>query len=129
MRREPLSPSSAIGRKLRGIEMPRAHRVVDVVVDVREAVDEPDDTSLERLRLDRAGVLEDPVAHLPREIESPALPLEPLDDAQRVLVVAESGATALTQERIECLLAGVAERRMADVVPDRDRLGEILVEA
>ena len=64
--------------------------VVDVVVDVGEPVDEPDDPALERLGLLRAGVLEDSVAYLPRQIEPAALALEAFDDAQRVLVVAKA---------------------------------------
>ena len=51
-----------------------------------------------------------------------------LDDAQRVLVVAEAGGAALAEDLVERLLAGVTERRMAEVVTDRDRLGQILVE-
>ena len=80
--------------------MPGAHGVVDVVVDVGEAVDEPDDAALERLRLFRAGVLEDAVAHLPREVEAAAVALEPLDDPQRVLVVAETAEAALAQQLV-----------------------------
>ena len=118
-----------LGRQVGRIEVPGADGVVDVVVDVREAVDEPDDPPLERLRLLGAGVLEDAVAHLPREVEAAAVALEPLDDAQRVLVVAEAAEAALAQQLVERLLAGVAERRVADVVPDRDRLGEVLVQA
>ena len=117
-----------LGRQVGGIEVARAHGVVDVVVDVREAVDEPDDPALERLRLLVTGVLEDAVAHLPREVEAAAVALEPLDDTQRVLVVAKAAQAALAQQLVECLLPGVAERRMADVVPDRDRLGEVLVQ-
>ena len=81
-----------------------ARGVVDVVVDVREAVDEADDAALERLRLLRAGVLENAVAHLPRQVEAAAVALEPLDDAQRVLVVAEAAETALAQQLVERLL-------------------------
>ena len=36
---------------------------------------------------------------------------------------------ALAQQLVERLLPGVPERRVADVVADRDRLGEILVQA
>src|SRR5690349_10673147 len=89
-----------------------ADRVVDVVVDVRDAVDDADDLALERLRLDVAGVLEDAVAYLPREVEAAPVALEMLDDAQRVLVVAESAPTALAQQLVERVLAGMAERRM-----------------
>ncbi len=77
----------------------------------------------------RPGVLEDAVAHLPRQVEPATVALEPLDDAQRVLVVAEAAEAALAQQLVERLLAGVAERRVADVVAERDRLGQILVQA
>ena len=109
-------------RQVVGVEDPVADRVVDVVVDVRDAVDDPDDLPLVRLGLDLARVLEDAVADLPREIEL-------LRDPQRLLVVAEAGAEPLAQALVERLLAGVPERRVAHVVPEPDRLGEILVQA
>ena len=117
-----------VARQLVGGEHPGADRVVDVVVDVGDAVDDADDLPLERLRLVGPGVLEDPVAHLLREVEPAAVALEALDDAQRVLVVAEAVAAALAQQLVERLLAGVAERRMAEVVAEADRLDEILVQ-
>ena len=109
-------------------EDPGANRVVDVVVDVRDAVDDADDLPLERLRLVGAGVLEDPVADLPRQVQPAAVALQPLDDAERVLVVAEAAAAALAHQLVERLLAGVAERRVAEVVAEPDRLDEILVQ-
>src|SRR4051812_48541743 len=60
-------------------------RVVDVVVDVRDTVDDADNLALERLWLLRARVGEDPVAYLMGEVE-------PARDAQRLLVVAEPPA-------------------------------------
>ncbi len=117
-----------LGGKVGRLEQAGAEGVVDVVVDVREAVDEAHDPPLVRLRLDRPGVLEDPVARLPREVQAAPVALEPLDDAKRVLVVAEPGRAALAEDLVERLLAGVPERRMAEVVTDRDRLGQILVE-
>ena len=50
-------------------------------------------------------------------------------DPQRVLVVAELPAEALLQARVEHRLADVPERRVAEVVTEPDRLGEVLVEA
>src|SRR2546426_2485757 len=47
-----------------GIENPEADRVVDVVVDVGDAVDDPDDLAFLRQRRLRAGMREDPVADL-----------------------------------------------------------------
>ena len=99
------------------------------MVDVRDAVDDAHDLALERLRLDRAGVLEDAVAHLPRQVEAAAVALEALDDAQRVLVVTKAAAAALAHHLVERLLAGVAERRVPEVVAEPDRLDEILVQA
>ena len=109
--------------------MPGPDRVVDVVVDVRDAVDDAHDLAFQRLRLDRAGVLEDPVAHLPRQVEPAPVALEALDDAQRVLVVPEAGAATLTDDLVERLFARVAERRVPEIVAEPDRLDEILVQA
>ena len=106
-----------------------AQGVVDVVVDVGDAVDEADDLPLERGRVAGAGVLEDAVAHLLGEVQTAALLLEHVDHAERLLVVAEPAAEALEDDLVEHLLAGVAEGRVAQVVADGDRLGEILVEA
>ena len=103
-------------------EQPEADRVVDVVVDVGDPVDEADDPPLERLGLARPGVGEDPVADLAGEVHR-------LRDPQRLLVVAEAAAEALLEHVIERLLAGVPERRMAHVVAEPDRLGQILVQA
>ena len=58
----------------------------------------------------------------------PAVALEHVDDPQRVLVVAEAPAEALVQRTVERLLAGVPERRMAEVVAQPDRLGQVLVQ-
>ena len=41
----------------------------------------------------------------------------------------EAAAAALAQRRVERLLAGVAEGRVAEVVAEPDRLGQVLVEA
>ena len=50
------------------------------------------------------------------------------DDAQRVEIVVEAVAV-LAHGGVERFFAGVAERRMADVVDQRQRFGEIDVEA
>ena len=54
--------------------------------------------------------------------------LEVLDDAQRVQVVVEAQAVAL-QAVVQRALAGVAERRVADVVDQRERLRQVVVQA
>jgi hypothetical protein len=91
------------------------------VVDVGHAVDDADDLSLERRRLERAGVREDPVAHLLRQVQR-------LGDAQRVLVVMKAPSRVILQGAVERLLAGMAERWMPHVVPQSDRLDEVFVQ-
>ena len=114
-----------LGGKVVDPQHARSHRVVDVVVDVRDAVHEPDDLALERRGLaGAAGVAQDAVAHRLGQVER----LEDVDHAQRVLVVAEAAAEALAAGAIEHVLADVPERRVPDVVAEPDRLRQVLVE-
>ena len=53
--------------------------------------------------------------------------LELVDDAQRLQVVLE--AAVLAHAVVQRVLAGVAERRVAEVVREADRLGQRLVQA
>ena len=115
-------------RQLVLIEHSGAHSVVDVVIDVRDAVDDPDDLPLERGGFRRARVVEDSVADLVRQVEPAAVALDVVDDAQRVLVVAKPAAEVTAELLVEALLAGVAEGRVAEVVPEADRLHEVLVQ-
>ena len=111
-----------VARQIGFVEKPVPHRVVDVVVDVGDAVDEPHDLPLERVWLALAGVREDPVADLVGEIERAR-------DPQRLLVVAKAPAGAVLSKRVvERILPRVPERRVPHVVPEADRLRQILVE-
>ena len=74
-------------------------------------------------------MLDQPFQRLPGEIEpveSGVAPLERGDDPQRLGVVIE--AAGVGEAAIERALAGMAERRMAEIVGERERLGQILVE-
>src|SRR4029453_11475732 len=55
-------------------EHARPHSVVDVVLDIRDPVDKPDDLAFERLGLVFAGVVEDFVADLCRRVWTPPAP-------------------------------------------------------
>ena len=92
IRAEPVGPSSSISaaRQVRGPQDAGAQGVVDVVVDVGDAVDQLHDPPLERRRLARAGVVEDAVADRLGQVEAGAVALEHVDDPQRVLVVLEA---------------------------------------
>src|SRR5919201_621428 len=84
--------------------------------------------SMRRDPLLRPRVLQDPVPHLGGEVQAAPVALEHVHHAQRVLVVPEAAPVALADDLVERLLAGVPERRMAEIVPEPDRLGQILVQ-
>src|SRR5207245_7485698 len=81
----------------------------------------PDDLPLERLRLELSGVRQDAVPHLFGEIQ-------PFGDLERLLVVPEAAAEPLLQRAVERVLACMAERRMAGIVAEPDRLDQVLVQ-
>ena len=81
-------------------------------------------------RGDRAIMLGEAFQRLPAEVEPrPARigRLDPGDDAQRVRVMIEAPRPG--HRGVQRILAGMAERRMAEIVREGERLGEILVEA
>ena len=67
---------------------------------------------------------QDALAHLLGEVQV----LDPLHHPERMLVVPEGPPPALADAGVEHLLADVTERRVAEVVPQADRLGEVLVQ-
>jgi hypothetical protein len=66
----------------------------------------------------------DAVAHFPREVQALTIVLQHVDDPQALLVVIE----AAWYQFVQHALAGVAERRVAQIVAQRDGFGELLVE-
>ncbi len=102
-------------------EDPVADGIVDVVIDIGDAIDDAYDLPLQRLRLLSTGVRENAVADLAGEVE-------PQGDAPRLLVVAEAAPESGVERIVERLLTRVTERRVAGVVPEPDRLDEVLVQ-
>ena len=102
-----------------------AHGVVKVVVDVGNAVSQAHDVGLERAARLAGRVVEDADARLVAEVQTASVALDAVDDAQTLLIVPEAGTGV---DRVECALSGVAEGRVAEIVPEADGLGEILVE-
>ncbi len=75
-------------------------------------------------------MLDQALQRLPGEIEAVeggVAALQLGDDAQRLRVVIEAAEAA--ERLVERALAGMAERRMAEIVRQRQRLGEVLVAA
>ena len=111
-------------RQILALEHARADGVVDVVVDVGDAVRQMHAAALQRLRAHLSGVVLDAVAHLPRQVEAVAAVFQHLDHAAALHPVLK----AALDDAVERILARVPERRVPEVVPHRDGLGQILVE-
>ena len=108
--------------------------------DVGDAVGRLDDLRLEqrpqaRIEIARAGVivrrdvLGDGLAHFPGQVQAAELRVAALEDvhhAQAVEVVLE--AAVPLHQLAERVLAGVAERRVPQVVRERHGLGQVLVQ-
>ncbi len=81
------------------------------------------------VRQQRAVVLDQAFEALPGQVEAVEFGIAALqlgDDAQRLGVVVE--AAIGQQHLVQRVLAGVAERRVAEIVDERHAFGEILVE-
>ena len=75
-------------------------------------------------------VFDHPLAHFERQVqpgEAGVALLEALHDAQGVQVMVETLSEA-RHLAVELLLAGVGERRVADIVRQRQRLGQVFVQ-
>ena len=133
-RRVPSTSTRDFGRRLR-IAATRPHGIVDVVIDVGDDVGDARDLPFDRagamLRIgaDRHAALpfrmpRDAVAHLPRQVQPLTVVLEHVDDAQALLVVIEAAGNEL----VEDALAGMTERRVPEIVAERDGFGQLFVE-
>ncbi len=118
------------------VDQLRLEPVVEIVADVGDLVGEVDRLRLERGRdeavdqlVRRVGLVQ-ALEHFPRQVEPVELgifQLEFLHDAQALRVVAKAAVAG--HELVQRFLAEMAEGRMAEVVRERDGLGEVLVEA
>ena len=137
MRSDELAPrtSTRARRQVLLAQQSRPHRIVDVVIHVGDDVGDARDLPFDRagamlgIGADRHAALplrvpRDAVAHFPRQVQPGAIVLEHVDDAEALLVVVEAAG----DEIVEDALAGVAERRVPEVVAERDRLGQLFVE-
>ena len=140
-----LSDERNAGEQIVGVDEAGLETVVGIGDVVGNLVDQIDELGLERrAEIEQifgevgrigggviAGMLDDALAHFEGEIEAGEIEialLEMLDDAQGVTVVLEVIAEA-AHPFVEAAFAGVAEGRMADVVGEGERFGEIGVEA
>ena len=103
-----------------------SHHIDDLRFEQRAAA--PSELGALR-RIDPLAVLDERLAHLERQVQAGELRIaffQFIDAAQAEKVVVEPAEWL--QALVECAFARVAERRVANVVGQRDRLGQILVE-
>ena len=106
----------------------RPQRVVHVVVDVRDPVSDPYDLTFPGAWIALSCMVTYPISDLKRKVQSVALVLEMVDDAQGVFIVAE-GASVSLEDAGEGFFSSVAEGGVAEIVAEGDRLREVFVEA
>ena len=109
----------------RSLEMAeRTDGVFNIVIDVCNAVCKGDGAPFERGGMPALGMIEDAVAHFEGKIEPLPVLFQLVHHAQRLLAVAKSRGV----EGSEHALPHMAEGRVPQIVPQRDRLGKVLVE-
>ena len=68
--------------------------------------------------------MRDAVPHFPRKVQPLTIVFEHVDDTKALLIVIEPAGDQI----VEDALAGMTERRVPEIVPERDRLGQLLVQ-
>src|SRR5699024_12602706 len=84
-------------------------RILDVVVDVGDLVGHPDDPAFGGGGPGPFGVGDDAVAHLPGQVEAPAVFFQPVHHPQALFIVLEAAGAQGVQRPLPC----VAERGVA----------------
>ena len=113
-----------LARNIAFRQNPRTNRIVDVVIDIRNAVGRAHDLPLERLGNSRSRVPEDRHAHLIGKVQPVAVAFEFIHHAKRLLVVVKRRSHHIRQRR----LARVTKRRVPQIVPIGRGLGKIFIQ-
>jgi hypothetical protein len=135
-----LAPEAHVAVKLPFREQARIQSIIEVVAVVSDFIRQVGRLGFERRGLGiearpfagvivGGGVLEQPLAHLPRQVQAGEawIPLfEFLDDAQALAIVLEPAE--ILHQPVEHRLALVAERGVAEIVRQRNGFGEVLIQ-
>ena len=70
-------------------------------------------------------MVQDPIPHLPAEVQASPIPLQDIHQAKALLIVLKPQGT----DPVQGALTGMAERRVPQIMPQRDRLSQILIES
>ena len=93
------------------------------MVDIGDLVAKLHDLAFQRHGLAVHAVLQDAVADLLGQVQALAVLFQALHHADALIVVVEAFGAELVQNA----LAGVAEGRVPQIVPQRDGFGQVLV--
>jgi hypothetical protein len=115
--------SHGVVGQVRHFQNPAVNRVLDVVVYVGDFVRESHHIPLPSRRFGFTGVIANPVTHLHCQIQPDSVFLDYLDHPNTLLGVAKS------ETSVQDSLAVVPERRVPQVVTQRDCFGQVLVES
>ena len=102
---------------------PAADGIVDIMIDICDAVGKADDVAFSG-RGDHIGMAEDAVPHLFGEIQSFAAFFDIFHHAHALLIVLIAART----DAVQCGFACVPEGGVPEVMPQCDRFGEIFIE-
>ena len=126
MRSLPVSPSRAIGRSGQIVhsDQSRSERIVDVMVDVGDTVGPVDDLSFQRGGAGVvARVVTDAIDDFPGQVEPLAVVLQGRPPG-RSARCAESRPAPFPQHVVENTPPGVTEGSVAEIMAERDSLGQ-----
>ena len=101
------------------------HGILDIVVHKGDLIRHADDASLRGGRPGALGMGHDAVAHLPGQVQAPAVFFQLVHHTQALHIMPEP----LRAELVQCALPCVAKGRVPQVMGQTDGLGQILVEA
>ena len=99
--------------------------VVNIVIDIGNAVGKLNQKSLKRCGAAITRVGNDTVAHLPGQIQTLSALFQMIDHANALHIMSKLGVEALSHGLLACM----SEGRMPQIVTKRDGLGQILVKA
>src|SRR5665811_2152052 len=103
--------------------------VVNIVVYVGHAITNTNYLSLQRFRHARTSVAQYSVLYLMCQVKTTAFSLKYLNYPEALFVMAEARPTVPLQHGIQSALSKVPERRMTQIMTQRDRLREVLIQA
>ena len=113
-----------IGRQLLFAQHARRNGILDIVVQKRDMVGPAHAAALQGSGPVTFGVGHNAVAHLPGKVQPLAAALEFIHYAQALLVVRKPAGA----QRIQRALARMAKRRVPQIMPQSDGLGQIFVQ-